>query len=140
MDTGAVDPRVADALAAYADRPGGYAAALAALRDSRLVVPVVAVPGEVEVDAGGLAHDKSSEMATVLLTGRDGRLALLAFTGTEPLARWSGDARPVPVTARDAAGAAVAEGAAALVVDVAGPVPFVVEGDDLTTLSCGGLP
>ncbi len=67
--------------------------------------------GEVEVDEHGLAHDKSSDMAAVLLTGRDGRRALLAFTGLEPLARWRPDARPVPVTARDAARAALADDA-----------------------------
>ena len=63
------------------------------LQQARLLVPVVAVAGEVEVDEQGLAHDKSSDMATVLLTGRDGRTALLAFTGTESL-RGVGPAGP----------------------------------------------
>jgi len=137
-DTGAVPPEVATALAAYADDRGRYVDALNALSGSRLLVPVVAVLGEVEIDQAGLAHDKSSDMAAVLLTGADGRLALLAFTGTEPLARWRSDARPVPVTARHAALAAVQEDAAALVVDVAGPVPFVVEGEALRALASAG--
>jgi len=80
-DTGAVAPDVATALAAYAAEPRSYAAALAALQRSRLLVPVVAVLGDVDHDEAGRATDKSSEMATVLLTGHDGRLALLAFTG-----------------------------------------------------------
>jgi hypothetical protein len=37
----------------------------------------------------------------------------------------------------DAARAAVAEQAAAVVVDVAGPVSFVVSGDDLAELAAG---
>ncbi len=45
-------------------------------------MPVVALLGEVEHDEQGLAHDKTSDMAAVLMTGRDGRTALLAFTGT----------------------------------------------------------
>ena len=45
---------------------------------------MTAVVGEVELDEQGLAHDKTSDMATVLMQGRDGRMALLAFTGTEP--------------------------------------------------------
>ena len=51
-------------------------------RRTRLLVPVVAILGEVEHDEQGLAHDKTSDMAAVLMTGRDGRKALLAFTGT----------------------------------------------------------
>ena len=137
-DTGAVAPEVAAALASYAADPGEYRTALAVLARSRLLVPVVAVLGEVEVDEQGLAHDKTSDMAAVLLTGRDGRLALLAFTGTEPLTRWRPDARPVPVAARDAARAAVAEGAAALLVDVAGPVKVAIEGADLQALADPG--
>ena len=57
-------------------------ATLAVLQDTRVLVPVVAVLGEVELDAQGLAHDKSSDMAAVLMQGRDGRTALLAFSGT----------------------------------------------------------
>ena len=134
-DTGAVAPEVAAALTAYAGDRSRYVDALNAVAGSRLLVPVVAVLVEAEDDADGLTHDKSSDMAAVLLTGGDGRLALLAFTGTEALSRWRSDARPVPVTARHAALAAVQEKAAALVVDVAGPVPFVVEGEALRVLA-----
>ena len=133
-----MDLALARSLTAYAadpDDPERYAAALTALAASRLLVPVVAVLGEVEVDEHGLAHDKSSDMAAVLLTGRDGRRALLAFTGLEPMGRWRPDARPVPVTARDAARAALADDADALVVDVAGPVTLVVTGRPLRALA-----
>jgi hypothetical protein len=140
-DTGAADPTLAAALASYAADPAsGEADVLEALTRARLLVPVVAVLGEVEVDRAGLAHDKSSDMAAVLLTGADGRLALLAFTGTESMRRWNPEARPVPVAAELAAQAAVQEGAAALLVDVAGPVTYVAEGDDLHGLAAGWTP
>ena len=92
--------------------------------------------------AGGSPREKSSDMAAVLMTGRDGRTALLAFTGTASLDRWAqsyegGEARPVPVPARQAAQAALQDQAAALLVDVAGPVLFVVEGEDLESLAAG---
>jgi len=77
------------------------------------------------------------EMGTALLTGRDGRQALLAFTGLETLAAWRADARPVPVTAALAARSALQEGAAALVVDLAGPTTYVVEGEVLEGLARG---
>jgi hypothetical protein len=137
-DDGAVPDDVARALEAYAADPDSrHSATLAVLQHARLLVPVVAVLGEVEHDAQGLAHDKTSDMATVLMTGRDGRAALLAFTGREPLARWDPEARPVPVTADRAAQAARQDGADAIVVDVAGPTMFVVEGEDLDLLASG---
>lgn len=137
-DDGSVPARVAEALAAYAADPKGlHHATVAVLQNSRLLVPVVAVLGEVEYDEQGLAHDKTSDMATVLMRGRDGRMALLAFTGNEPLHRWNPEARPVPVSAQQAAQAAVHDEAAALLVDVAGPTLLVVEGEDLRSLAEG---
>ncbi|WP_253943696.1 SseB family protein [Nocardioides marmotae] len=136
-DTGEAPPAYVAAATAYAADRTRYGDVLAALTGSRLLVPVVAVLGEVEVDEHGLAHDKTSDMAAVLLTGADGRLALLAFSGTAAMAAWDPDARPVPVPARVAAQSAVQEGAAALVVDVAGPVRVVVEGEDLQALAAG---
>lgn len=137
-DRGEVDPTVAAALASYSRDPDHeYAGTLSVLQHSRLLVPVVAVLGEAEVDEAGLVHDKSSDMATVLMRGQDGRTALLAFTGSGPLTRWQPEARPVPVKATQAAAAARQDGADALVVDVAGPVLFVVEGEDLQALADG---
>ena len=137
-DDGAAAPEVAAALAAYdADPDARHDATLAVLQGARLLVPVVAVLGDVEHDEQGLAHDKTSDMATVLMQGRDGRNALLAFTSTEALLRWNPEARPVPVPASTAAEAAVQDGAAAMLVDVAGPVMFVVETDDLRQLAQG---
>ena len=114
-DHGEPGAALAAALAAYVAGSGSQVDALAAVRESRLLVPVVAVLGEVEVDQRGLAHDKTSDMATVLLQGADGRMALLAFSGMP----------------------ALQDGAAAIVVDVAGPATFVVEGQDLEGLAQG---
>ena len=136
-DDGSVPADVEAALAAYAADPTRHSATLAVLQQARLLVPVVAVLGEVEYDDQGLAHDKTSDMATVLMRGRDGRTALLAFTGREPLERWDPEARPVPVSFARAAEAARQDGAEAIVVDVAGPAMFVVEGDDLVQLAEG---
>ena len=146
-DDGRSDPDVAAALAAYAlgdeaSETTQHNATLAALQDARVLVPVVALLGEVEYDEQGLARDKTSDMAAVLMTGRDGRTALLAFTATATLSAWDGsqqdgDSRPVPVTIQQAAQAAIQEQAAALLLDVAGPVMFVVEADDLRALALG---
>ena len=152
-DDGGADPVVAAALAAYdradqADESSAHLEALAVLQDSRVLVPVVAILDEMEdapPDGGtgsGLPREKSSDMAAVLMTGRDGRTALLAFTSTASLDGWAqsyagGEARPVPVPVRQAASAALQDQAAALLLDVAGPVLFVVEGEDLESLAAG---
>ena len=136
-DDGAADAALAAALTAHDAGTGDRAAVLGALGAARLVVPVVAVLGEVEQDERGLTHDKSSDMATVLLTRPDGRRGLLAFTSTASLAGWDAEARPVPATAATAAQAAIQEGADALVVDVAGPVRFALEGEDLRAVAAG---
>ncbi|HET6165854.1 MAG TPA: SseB family protein [Marmoricola sp.] len=137
-DDGSADPGVAAALTAYDAQPEvGHRPALAALQDARVLVPVVATVGEVEHDEQGLARDKTSDMAAVLITGRDGRTALLSFTSAESMRAWNPEARPVAVSARHAARAALQDGADALLVDVAGPVLFAVEGPDLRDIAEG---
>jgi hypothetical protein len=135
-DDGSVAPAVAVALQEVASG-APLETAVAALCDTRLLVPVVAMPGEVEHDGSGLARDKTSDMAAVLLTGRDGRRALLAFTALSSLQAWDSAARPVPVTTRQAAQAALAEGADAVVVDLAGPVQVPIEGPALRRVAEG---
>jgi len=80
--------------------------------------------------------DKDSEMVLPTLIGRDGRPAVLAFTGLDALARWRPDARPMPAEADRVWRAAVADGCA-VVIDVAGPVPLAVEGARLAALAAG---
>jgi hypothetical protein len=134
-DVGDADPDVVAALAGYADGTGGRASVLAAVTKSRLLVPVVAVLDEAGTSADGVRTDKSSHMATVSTTGRDGRRGLLAFTCLESLHRWNPDARPVPASAPAVAAAALDQGAHAVVVDLAGPVMFAIETVDLKALA-----
>ena len=124
-DHGEPDATLAAALTAYAADPAREPEVLAALAGARLLVPVVAALGESETGPDGLVRDKSSDMATVLMRGPDGRLALLAFTGLDALHRWDPNARPVPVSAPTAGLAALQDGADALLIDVAGPVRYV---------------
>jgi hypothetical protein len=137
-DDGTASASVTAALRAYdADPDARHRETLAVLQDARLLVPVVAVLGEVEVGEDGLARDKTSDMATVLMRGPGGRTALLAFTSMDALQAWRADARPVPVAVPAAAEAARHDGADTLLVDVAGPVRFVVQDEDLQALAEG---
>jgi hypothetical protein len=136
-DDGAAAPDVVAALGRYQRDRSVYLPTLEALQDARLLVPVVAVLGETEEGPDGLNRDKSSDMATVLMTSSAGRTALLAFTSMETLHTWRADGRPVPTTVPVAARSALQDGADVLLVDVAGPVRFVVEPDDLRALADG---
>jgi hypothetical protein len=139
-DRGAADPLLTAALAAYHVGQGSEQAALAALAAARLLVPVIAEQsgkGQSGKGQSGKGQgDKDSEMVLPTLIGRDGRPAVLAFTGLDALARWRPDARPVPAEADRVWRAAVADGCA-VVIDVAGPVPLAVEGARLAALAAG---
>ncbi|MDI3407105.1 SseB family protein [Streptomyces cavernicola] len=124
-DDGTADPKLSAALAAWAAErtPENGRAVLEHLPGTRLLVPVVAVLGEVEEDENGLRREKTSDMAVPILKAGD-RSALPAFTSTEALALWDPEARPVAVPLHQALQAAVHEKADTIVLDVAGPVPF----------------
>jgi hypothetical protein len=135
-DTGGADPAVTATLAAYAAGEATELAVLTTIAATRLLVPVVAVLAEAKEDG----TEKETEMALPTLVGHDGRKAVIAFTGTDAISRWRADARPVPVPAARLWPAVAAEHAAAVVIDVAGPVPVVIEGARLAALAAGGQP
>jgi hypothetical protein len=83
-----------------------------------------------------LQGEKASEMAMPSIIGRDGRRALPAFTSAGTVRRWRPSARPVPVPASGVWQSAMQE-SWAVVIDVAGPVPLVVEGARLAALAAG---
>ncbi|MDH2424161.1 SseB family protein [Sphaerisporangium sp. TRM90804] len=137
-DDGAADPSVASALAAYAAGEADAAVVASALGAARLLVPVVAVLTASETGEHGLRRDKESEMALPVLVGADGRKAVPAFTGSASMRLWRADARPIQARTPQVCGAALGEDAAAVVLDVAGPVPFVIEGALLHALAATG--
>ncbi|MGC5002973.1 SseB family protein [Streptomyces sp. NBC_00353] len=135
-DDGTADPALTAALAAWAEDRTAIGPVLEALRGARLLVPVVAVLGEVEEDETGLRREKTSDMAVPTLQAGD-RRALPAFTSTASLARWDPQARPVAVPLHQALQAAAHEKADTVVLDLAGPVAFELTGSALLALAEG---
>lgn len=119
-DTGQMDAAVAAALDANRLAPTSDTEAelVARVAASRWLVPVVAVPAEVD-SSGELAVDTRSDMAAVTLTAPNGSRGLPMFSSIAALAQWDPEARPVPVRAAAAAQSAIAEGCDVLLVDVA---------------------
>ncbi|MDX6275910.1 MAG: hypothetical protein QOJ72_38 [Nocardioidaceae bacterium] len=124
-DDGLTDPLLVAAL-------GDDLAVLEAIADARVFVPIIALLGETPSDG-----DKNAEMAAVLMTGADGRTALLAFSSIATMAAWDPRARPVPVLGRDAARATLDEGAGALLLDLGGATFSVIETADVEHLAAG---
>ncbi|MET9478481.1 SseB family protein, partial [Streptomyces sp. NPDC002922] len=135
-DDGTADPALTAALAAWAEDRTAIGPVLEALKGARLLVPVVAVLGEVEEDETGLRREKTSDMAVPTLQAGD-RRALPAFTSTASLARWDPQARPVAVPLHQALQAAAHEKADTVVLDLAGPVAFELTGSALLALAEG---
>ena len=138
-DTGApsAETRRLIAAAAAEATPLAYLRAVAALCSDRLLVPVVATATRLGETVAGLASDKEAEMSVVTLQAQDGRRALLAFTGLDALQSWQPDARPIPVTVDRTAQTARNENLTAVLIDMAGPHAFVIEGEVLGELAAG---
>jgi len=124
-DDGRVDPALADAL-------GDDVRVLQAISGARVFVPIVPLLGSTPVDG-----DKDADMAAVLMTGADGRQALLAFSSVQTMAAWDPQARPVPVLGSDAARATLDEGASAVLLDLGSPTFTVIEADDVEHIAAG---
>ena len=124
-DDGTVDAALAAAF-------GDDTQVLEVLGGVRVFVPVIALVGDTPADS-----DKEADMAAVLMTGADGRTALLAFSSVATMTAWNGDARPVPVWGRDAARAALDEQATAVLLDIGSPTFTVVETADVGHLAAG---
>ena len=134
-DRGDPDPTVRALISdATSDLPTSYLRAVAALCGTRLLLPVVA-SGDDSMD--GPDPERRAELAAVSIAAADGRRALLAFTGLDALVAWEPRARPVPATLDDIAATVIETGDDALLVDSAGPVPFVIENDLISQLALG---
>jgi len=111
-DDGSADPKIRDALAT----------------------------GRIELDELAQARvllvllPDAQDMSLVFMVNADGRRGLLAFTGIDSLQSWQTDARPTPVTGREAAQIAIDEDAA-LVIDVLGPARTVIDQSALKLLA-----
>lgn len=121
-DFGEADQRLRDILAT-----GDAPRIVSEIAGARLLVAVVARLDSMDEDGA----DKYSHMALVSMVNEHGERGLLAFTGVDSMIRWDPQARPVPASGAQVAQAALAEGAQAVVIDVAGPQQVVLAEDVL---------
>jgi hypothetical protein len=111
-DRGDADPALVAALAA-----DDLATIRQTLLVARVLVPIVAMGDESD----------AAEMAVPRLVGADGRHALPVFTSYDSMRAWRPDARPIPMPGEQAIAGALGEGYDAVILDVAGPIPHVLD-------------
>jgi hypothetical protein len=125
-DDGSAPPALADALARHARGEVGQAVVVDALREARLLIPLVARLGEEGVNEAGLTVDKSAELSIITVAGPDGRSVMPVFTSVAAMGRWNPAARPVPADAVRVALAAASEETDLVVLDPMSETEFVL--------------
>lgn len=117
------------------ERVSAHVCVIDALRQSRLLIPLLAEAGDIGVSPAGLVVDKTQELAIVTVAGPQGQKVLPVFTSVESMQTWNPQSRPVPVEARKAALAAVADGALWMVVDPVSKTEIVLKRPEVEAIA-----
>jgi SseB protein N-terminal domain len=139
-DDGSVPVDVAEVLARRAAGLAGIRDVVTCLAHHRVLVPLLEVDGDLlEGDDADPCAGSDRAVAAVSVREPDGRPLGLAFTGVAPLVAWDASARPLPVEAARAAGAVLAEGGRALLIDAGSSQALRIGGVALARLASGEL-
>jgi len=125
-DDGSAPERLIEALRRFSSNELGESEVVDALRDVRLLIPLVAHLGEAGVNEHGVVIDKTQELSIITVAGPDGRNVLPAFTSVTAMSHWNPKARPVPASAVRVALAAASEQTELVVLDPTSETEFVI--------------
>jgi len=118
-DDGSAPERLKEALDGWSRDPSGAALSevVESLRDSRVLVPLIAQAGDFGHTPEGRVVEKTQELSIVTVKGPDDQPVGLMFSDVESLANWRPEARPQPAEALRAAAWALEEGLTRLVMN-----------------------
>ena len=138
-DDGSAPEVLAEALQRWASEHSSAAmvAVVDALRDNRILVPLIAEAGEVGYTPEGRLVDKTQELSIVTVAGPDGVPLGLIFSDVSALVAWRSDARPQPAEATRAAAWAIEESMTRLVLNATGPTECLLRRGALVALITG---
>ena len=136
-DDGSAPPRLLEALKRFRAHEVGAAEVVAALRGTRLLIPLVAVRGAEGIGPRGQLVDKTQELSIVTVAGPDGRNVLPVFTSVAALSVWDAAARPIPIEAARVALAAASEGTPLIVLDPGSPTEFAIRAPAFEAVATG---
>lgn len=125
-DDGSAPERLVEAIRRFRAGDGGEAEVVDAVRESRLLVALVAELGDTGVSPLGHTVDKSQELSIVTVAGPDGRNVLPAFSSVAAMSAWNPKARPVPAAGTRVALAAAGESTELVVLDPTSETEFVL--------------
>lgn len=125
-DDGSAPPRLMEAIARFRAGKAGESEVVEAFRDSRLLIPLLAVLGEAGVNEHGKVIDKSQELSIVTVGGPDGRKVLPVFSSVAAMTAWNAKARPVPADGVRVALAAASENTDLVVLDPTSDTEFAI--------------
>jgi hypothetical protein len=136
-DDGSAPEKLIEALRRFRARELGEADVVDVVRESRLLIPLIAVLGEASQNGHGQLVDKTQELSIVTVAGPDGRDILPAFSSVAAMSHWNPAARPVPADGVRVALAAVDEGTDLVVVDPTSATEFVIRRPALWAMAKG---
>ena len=125
-DDGSADVNL---IAAISDFRAGQSSAIGvidAIRNARLLIPLMANLGEGGEGVDGLKTDKSAELSIVTVEGPDGYNVLPVFSSVAAMKLWHPEARPVPSDATRVALAAASENTTRVVLDPGSDTEFAI--------------
>ncbi len=125
-DDGSADAALDAALSGFRAGTATESDVVDALRDARVLIPLIAEKGDEGVGPTGLPVDKTQELSIVTVAAPDGRSVLPVFSRVETMQAWDPQARPIPVAGLRAAMSAASDGTDLIVIDPSTPSEFVV--------------
>jgi len=125
-DDGSAPERLIEALRRFSSGELGESDVVDALRESRLLIPLVAHLGEAGVNEHGVVIDKTQELSIITVAGPDGRNVMPVFTSVAAMSHWNPKARPVPAAGTRVALAAASEQTELVVLDATSATEFVI--------------
>jgi hypothetical protein len=136
-DDGTAPSAFLGAIAAFRAGETGPESVIEALRDERLLIPLVTERGDEGLSPQGHVVDKTQELSIVTVAAPDGRTVLPAFSSVTAMTVWDATARPIPTPVLRVAQAAVSEGTDLIVVDPGSETEFVIRRPAVWALAQG---
>jgi SseB protein N-terminal domain len=125
-DDGSAPEHLIEAIRRFHAHELGEAEVVDAIRQSRLLVPLVTEAGAVETNERGQLVEKTQELSIVTVAGPDGRTVLPAFSSVDSMRKWNALARPIPVDAVRVALAAASEKTDLVLLDPTSETEFTI--------------
>ena len=136
-DDGKANPRLIELIKALHAGEARSDSVVDELRNTRVLIPLLASLGEAGEGAHGQTVDKSADLSIVTVETPDAQTGLPVFSSVEAMQRWNPKARPVPTAAVKAALAAASEKNNRMILDPMAETEFVLRRPAIAALAQG---